>query len=451
LGLLPHLIAMARAIQRFRSLRRRPAVHMPRETTRDSTAALLDNPYRFVSTRCADLGTDAFEARIMMRKTVCMRGAEAAEVLYDETLCRRRGAAPEPVRATLFGKRGVQGLDGAAHRVRKQMLLSLCSPENARKLASTFASELAVATLAWADRQTVLYDALHPVLMRAVCRWAEVPLEPQEVNARTADVVALFDGAARSVRSHLRARIARRRAERWLADIVKRARGGQLTLSGDSPLGAIARHADHRGKLLSPRTAAVELLNLVRPTVAVSVYIAQAMHALHRHPEWRKVLSEAGWSGEQLDHFVQEVRRHYPFFPAIVARVRQEFIWRGVRIPRGRRLLLDVYGTNHDERIWADAEEFQPARFRGQRYTPYELIPQGGGDARTGHRCPGESIALELIKVALRFLHQDAHFALLSQDWTLDYSRLPALPRDRVLLWNIHLRAVRCKPLDPSR
>jgi fatty-acid peroxygenase len=442
---------MAGAIKLFRGVRRRRPLTMAREPARDSTAALLENPYRFVSARCADLGSDVFEARIMVRKTVCMRGADAAELLYDDALCRRRGAAPEPVRATLFGKGGVQGLDGAAHRVRKQMLLALCSPENARKLASTFAGELRAAAPTWAHRETVLYDALHPVLMRSVCRWAQVPLAVQEVNARTADVVALFDGAAGSVASHLRARMARRRAERWLVRIVKNARASRLRASEDSALNVIAWHADHGGTPLSPRTAAVELLNLIRPTVAVSVYIAQAMHALHRHPEWRAVLSEAGWSGEKLDCFVQEVRRHYPFFPAIVARVREDLIWRGVRIPRGRRLLLDVYGTNHDERVWADAEEFQPARFRGQSYTPYELLPQGGGDARTGHRCPGEIIAIELIKVALRFLHEEASFALVSQDWMLDYARLPALPRDRVRLWDIHLRASQCKPLDPSR
>jgi fatty-acid peroxygenase len=249
--------------------------------------------------------------------------------------------------------------------------------------------------------------------------------------------------------SHLRARLGRHRAERWLARIVKRVRDARLDVSEESPLATVASHTDDGYALLPLRVAACELLNLLRPTVAVSVFIVQAMHALRRHPEWRTILAEGGWSGEALDCFVREVRRHYPFFPAIVARVKEEFIWRGVRFPRGRRLLLDVYGTNHDERVWVDPEAFDPNRFREPRRSPYELIPQGGGDARTGHRCPGEQIAIELMKAALRFLHKDARYSVPDQDWMLDYSRLPALPRERVRLWDVHLRGSRCEPLNP--
>ena len=57
------------------------------------------------------------------------------------------------------------------------------------------------------------------------------------------------------------------------------------------------------------KVAAVELLNVVRPIVAVSAFIAQAAHALHRHPEWRQKLKD---DEGQLEPFVQEVRRLYP-------------------------------------------------------------------------------------------------------------------------------------------
>jgi fatty-acid peroxygenase len=57
-----------------------------------------------------------------------MSGRDAAEIFYDRDKFVRAGAAPEPVRATLFGKKGVQGLDGAAHELRKQMFMSLMTP-----------------------------------------------------------------------------------------------------------------------------------------------------------------------------------------------------------------------------------------------------------------------------------------------------------------------------------
>src|SRR3546814_9974873 len=66
--------------------------------------------------------------------------------------------------------------------------------------------------------------------------------------------------------------------------------------------------------MLSPRVAAVELLNILRPTVAVSVFITFTAHALHQLPACRQNLqADDGY----LECFVQEVRRFYPFFPAV--------------------------------------------------------------------------------------------------------------------------------------
>ena len=36
----------------------------------------------------------------------------------------------------------------------------------------------------------------------------------------------------------------------------------------------------------------VELLNVLRPTVAVSVFIVHAVHALNRYPEWVQRLKD---------------------------------------------------------------------------------------------------------------------------------------------------------------
>src|SRR5688572_20639576 len=94
---------------------------------------------------------------------------------------------------------------------------------------------------------------------------------------------------------------------------------GQLGQPAESPLNVVASHRDLSGALLSARVAAVEVLNLLRPIVAVSVFITDAAHALHLNPGCRERLrrNEIGYA----DLFVQEVRRFYPFFPAVVARV----------------------------------------------------------------------------------------------------------------------------------
>jgi len=79
---------------------------IPRKGYGDSTFGLWKNPYGFVSDRCHELGSDVFETRILMTPTICMTGPDAAQVFYDTQRVQRTGAAPEPIKATLFGMGG---------------------------------------------------------------------------------------------------------------------------------------------------------------------------------------------------------------------------------------------------------------------------------------------------------------------------------------------------------
>jgi fatty-acid peroxygenase len=70
--------------------------------------------------------------------------------------------------------------------------------------------------------------------------------------------------------------------------------------------------------------------------------------------------------------------------------VRDEFEWRDRHFSKGSWVILDLYGTNHDTRLWEDPSKFQPERFRQWDGSAFDFIPQGGGEYYTGHRCPGE-------------------------------------------------------------
>jgi len=417
-------------------------IEMPRARAFDSTTALLTDPYRFISNGCKRFGTDAFECRIFLRRTICMSGARAAEVFYDAHRCHRQGAAPEPLRATLFGKGAIQGLDGPEHSKRKHLLILLTSAERVSRLGELFSQTLLTAARRWTSLPSVnLYHELHEPLARAVCAWAGVPLSESQLRRRTADLVALFDQAAALPGGHLRSRMARWRTERWLASAIRLSRKGGLSADPDSACAMLASYTDTRGQLLPPRIAAVELLNLLRPTVAVSVFIVFAAHALQRFPAWQSRLLLNPDDEEALLLFVQEVRRDYPFFPAVVARVREEFAWQGMRFPRGRRVMFDLYGTNHDERAWDSPGEFRPERFAARQIGLYEMVPQGGGPL-AGHRCPGEAIAIDLMKRSVRFLTGAIEFDVPPQDLNIDYGRLPALPRSGFQLAHVRLRPV---------
>jgi fatty-acid peroxygenase len=358
-----------------------------------------------------------------------MSGPVAAELFYDTERFQRSGAAPEPLRATLFGKGGVQTLDGSAHALRKAMFVSLTTPGRVEALAARVQAELMVASSQWRIvRQVSLYDELQLVLTRAVCAWAGVPLMPQEHSVRAAQLSSLFNDAASSIRHHFRARLARKQAEEWLTRLVESIRAHTVDAPEDSAARTVALHRDLDGRFLPPSVAAVELLNVLRPTVAVSVFIVFAAHALQAHPECRARL-QAG-DAKYIECFAQEVRRWYPFFPAVAALVRHDFEWQGHVFRRGARAMLDLYGTNHDPRAWDAPELFEPERFQRRRPSPYEFIPQGGADVHRNHRCPGEGIAMALIEAAVDFLVNRVQYRVPPRSMELDFSRLPALPRD---------------------
>jgi fatty-acid peroxygenase len=112
----------------------------------------------------------------------------------------------------------------------------------------------------------------------------------------------------------------------------------------------------------------------------------------------------------------------------VPARVRDDFEWQGHRFAAGRRVLLDLYGTDHDPRLWDRPDEFRPDRFRGRDIGAFELIPQGGGDLERGHRCPGEWTPIELLKVAVQLLAAELDYSVPEQDLRVPLDDIPALP-----------------------
>jgi fatty-acid peroxygenase len=406
---------------------------IPRDSHFDSSVALLRDPYRYVGRRCSELGCDAFAGRLLLRPTIFGRGAEAARLFYDVDKFQRSNAFPRPIRRTLIGEGGVQTLDGERHRRRKAMFLSLMSRDSVARLAQLFVREWEKAAAGWQGREEILlYEELHPLLTRAVCSWAGVPLEEQDVSRRAGQLRALFDYAGAKGPMHVRSRIARRQTEKWLARIVREVRSGALRVPEDSPAAVIARF-DEAGGPLTPRVAAVEILNVLRPTVAVAAYIIFIAHALESYPEQRPTGPEAA------SDFIEEVRRFYPFFPSLAALARRDFEWRGHRIKRGCQFVLDLFGTNHDPGLWGDPDVFRPGRFTAWDDRPYAFIPQGGGAHDNGHRCPGEWITRALMEEALRLLQHRMDYSVPEQDLGLDFRRLPALPGSRMILSRVRM------------
>ncbi len=413
-------------------------VSIPSATGFDSTLALLRNPYGFISDTCRDLGSDLFATRVLLKQTICMTGAAAAEVFYKEDRLVRADSMPGRIQKTLLGEGGVQGLDGDAHRHRKQMFMSLMASERIAALQGMSLHMLDNYVRDWeAADEVVLYDEVREMLTRAVCAWAGVPLPDAEVKKRTAQLTTLFQDAGAVGPKHWRARRSRQKLEKWTSRMILEVRDDTLQPQKESALYVIATWRDPDGELLPPKVAAVELLNVLRPTVAVSVFIVHAVHALHWYPEWSQRLKNGA---ALLDPFVQEVRRLYPFFPAVAARVKTAFEWNGYRFPEGCRVLLDLYGTNTDPRSWDAPRDFRPERFQSRIEDSYDFIPQGGGDHHLNHRCPGEWIAISQMKAFCEYFVGSIDYDVPDQDLELDPGELPSLPQNRFIMRNVRRR-----------
>ena len=409
---------------------------IPRERTLDSSFGLLAEGYTFASSRARRYGSDVFWTRLLGRPALVAFGEDAAGQFYDPDRFTRRRALPPTTLRLLQDKGSVQWLDGDAHRRRKQMFLAVMTPAAIAGLSELMAEEWRARIPRWqAAEQVTLFFALRELLCAAVLRWTGLPAGKTEVARRTRQLAAMIDGAG-SVGPRLWWGLLQRGAsERWARGVLADVRAGRLAVPEGSPVDVVASHRDVDGALLHCDVAAVELLNLLRPTVAVARFITFLALALHRHPEWLPAVRD---DDEDRQAFVQEVRRFYPFFPLVGGRARTAFEWRGERFATGTWMLLDLYATNRDPRLYDQPEEFRPQRFHGRNPGAFTLVPQGGGDFGDGHRCAGEWLTIEPMRRAARLLTTEMRYEVPDQDLGIDLGRMPAVPRSRFAI-----RAVR--------
>lgn len=408
---------------------------IPRDSNYDSTLGLAFDGYEFISKRCIRNNSDIFQTRLLFKNTVCMQGKEAARLFYDTERFKRQGGVPSNIQSTLFGSGGVQGLDGKAHYHRKKLFIELMKPESFQRLTIHVSEEWRKYAKKWEKQdQIILFNEVQQLLCKAVCSWMEIFIQGEELRLRTDDFAAMIDGAGSAGFRHIRGRLARKRTEEWAKKLIDQVRRQYIRGSEDNILYRLANYTNLDGDRLHLHTAAVELINILRPTVAVARYIIYSALALHKYPYWRPDGEEA------LTFFVQEVRRYYPFFPFVAALVRKDFTWNEYHFPEGTRVLLDLYGTNHDPKCWDKPEAFNPERFKNRGDDTYSLIPQGGGSHQMNHRCPGEWITIALMKNAISFLNDEITYDVPGQNLVIRLSRIPAIPKSRFMISNVRIR-----------
>nr|QUN00515.1 cytochrome P450 82C60 [Tripterygium wilfordii] len=105
-----------------------------------------------------------------------------------------------------------------------------------------------------------------------------------------------------------------------------------------------------------------------------------------------------------LEAIIKETFRLYPAAPLSVPHESMEDCTvSGYHVPKGTRLLFNVWKIQHDPSIWEDPFEFRPERFLtthkhvDAKGLNFELIPFGGGR----RMCPGVLFSLQVLQLTL--------------------------------------------------
>ena len=103
-----------------------------------------------------------------------------------------------------------------------------------------------------------------------------------------------------------------------------------------------------------------------------------------------------------LQAVVKETFRLHPPAPLLLPRQAEAATEvRGYTVPRGARVLVNVWAIGQDPELWAEPEKFMPERFLEKemdfRGKDFELLPFGSGR----RICPGMPLAQKLIPLLL--------------------------------------------------
>lgn len=410
--------------------------NIPKERGFDNTLNILKEGYLFIPNRMNLFNSHIFETRIMGQKAICITGKEASKIFYNPDLFQRKGVAPKRIQKTLFGINAIQGKDGLAHIKRKALFMNILSQKEEEKIGRLVKEELIKSIDKWEHMgEVVLFREISEIICYVACNWVGIYITREDAKTKVNDFLRMIYSFASVGPKYEKGKKARKSTEKWIENIVEDVRNNKIKVGENSPLYKITFYKDADNKLLDSKMVAIELINTIRPIVAVSTYVAFAALALHTNPHCKEKLLKN--KDNYYEMFVQEVRRFYPFTPFVGAKVKQNFLWNRYEFKKGDLVILDVYGINHDPQIWNDPYIFEPERFKNKEQDLFDFIPQGGGNPAITHRCPGEGVTIKITESVLDFLLNNIDYHVKDQDLSYPLYKIPTLPRSGFIMSNI--------------
>lgn len=421
---------------------------MPKDKGLDKTLTIMKEGYLYIPNRTKKFNSNVFETTVLGGKTaVVISGKEAAELFYDNDLIERKGTLPKRVVKTLFGKGAIHTTTGKTHIDRKALFMSLMTESNLEYLRKLTRNYWYQNTERMQIEGTVnVYKESVVLLTKVAYRFAGIVDHPDNIEQHAEDMDKMIDSFASvgtAYKGYREARKARKRVEDFLESQIIATRKGEIHPEVGTALYAFSHWRDYQGKPMDSRLAAVDLMNTIRPLVAINRFVAFGVLAMHEFPGERARVA--------MDHnnyaykFVQEIRRYYPFVPFLPAKAAKDITFEGYNIPKDTMIILDVYGTLHSETLWENPERFNPERFEHWDGSPFDLIPQGGGDYHTNHRCAGEWMTIIVMEESMKYFAKEISYDVPAQDFTVDLNKLPGGINSGMIIENIKVNIDRTK------
>jgi len=109
-----------------------------------------------------------------------------------------------------------------------------------------------------------------------------------------------------------------------------------------------------------------------------------------------------------LNEVCQETLRLHPVFSLLTRKLARPLLMKGYQLPAGIGVSAAIGSVHLREDLYPEPRTFDPSRFRGRTYTPFEYLPFGGGT----QRCLGAAFATYQMKIILATLFRSVRLRL---------------------------------------